>query len=187
MKTEDLRAMGLTDEQISKVMAENGKDINSAKAKFADYDSLKEQLANANKQIEEFKGMDIDGVRKSAEEWKQKAEQAEKDAAEKISNMERSQAEEAYASTLKFSSGAAKKAFLADLAGKKLPLQDGKLLGADDFTKAYKEADSAAFANDTPSVQVVLPGGNPTPETDPRKMNYTELCAYLEKHPEAKF
>ena len=31
MKREDLKAMGLTDEQIDKVMAENGKDIEKQK------------------------------------------------------------------------------------------------------------------------------------------------------------
>lgn len=78
----------LPKEIIDLIMEENGKDIEAVKAKFADYDSIKEQLAEANKQIEGFKGMDIDGVRKAAEEWKQKAEQAEKDAAQKIADMQ---------------------------------------------------------------------------------------------------
>lgn len=33
MKREDLAAMGLTDEQIEKVIAENGKDVQTANAK----------------------------------------------------------------------------------------------------------------------------------------------------------
>ena len=33
MKREDLIAIGLTDEQIERVMAENGKDVQSANAK----------------------------------------------------------------------------------------------------------------------------------------------------------
>ena len=32
--------------------------------------------------------MDVDGVKKAAEEWKQKAEQAERDAAQRIADME---------------------------------------------------------------------------------------------------
>lgn len=78
----------LPKEIIDLIMEENGKDIEAAKAKFADYDSVKGQLVEANKQIEGFKGMDIDGVRKAAEEWKQKAEQAENDAAQKIADMQ---------------------------------------------------------------------------------------------------
>lgn len=78
----------LPKEIIDLIMEENGKDIEAVKAKFADYDSIKEHLVEANKQIEGFKGMDIDGVRKAAEEWKQKAEQAENDAAQKIADMQ---------------------------------------------------------------------------------------------------
>ena len=78
----------LPKEIIDLIMEENGKDIEAVKSKFADYDSIKEQLTEANKQIEGFKSMDIDGVRKAAEEWKQKAEQAEKDAAQKIADMQ---------------------------------------------------------------------------------------------------
>lgn len=78
----------LPKEIIDLIMEENGKDIEAVKSKYADYDSVKEQLTEANKQIEGFKGMDIDGVRKAAEEWKQKAEQAEKDAAQKIADMQ---------------------------------------------------------------------------------------------------
>lgn len=44
MKTEDLKAQGLTDEQIAFVMAENGKDINREKVKA---DSYKSQLETA--------------------------------------------------------------------------------------------------------------------------------------------
>ena len=70
----------LPKEIIDLIMEENGKDIEAVKSKYADYDSVKEQLTEANKQIEGFKGMDIDGVRK--------AEQAEKDAAQKIADMQ---------------------------------------------------------------------------------------------------
>ncbi|MEF9989911.1 MAG: hypothetical protein RR716_05305 [Christensenellaceae bacterium] len=35
-------------------------------------------------QLEEFKGLDVEGIKKATEEWKQKAEQAEKDSAAKI-------------------------------------------------------------------------------------------------------
>lgn len=80
--------MELPKEVIDAIMEENGHDIENAKKPFADYDTIKEQLAAANQTIEDFKGMDIDGVKKAAEEWKQKAEQAERDAAQRIADME---------------------------------------------------------------------------------------------------
>lgn len=93
MKREFLQNIKVGDQPLPKevidmIMDENGHDIETVKAKFADYDTIKEQLTEANKQIEGFKSMDIDGVRKAAEEWKQKAEQAEKDAAQKIADMQ---------------------------------------------------------------------------------------------------
>lgn len=78
----------LPKEVIDLIMEENGRDIENAKKPFADYESIKEKLVAANKAIEDFKGMDIDGVKKAAEEWKAKAEQAEKDAAQRIADME---------------------------------------------------------------------------------------------------
>ena len=78
----------LPKEVIDAILDENSHDIGETKKQFADYDTLKEQLAAANKTIEDFKGMDIDGVKRAADEWKAKAEQVEKDAAARIADME---------------------------------------------------------------------------------------------------
>ena len=93
MKTEFLQNLkigetALTKEIIDAILAENGRDIEAAKKPFADYETIKQQLSDANKTIEDFKGMDVDGIKKAADEWKAKAEQAEKDAAAKIADME---------------------------------------------------------------------------------------------------
>lgn len=78
----------LTKEIIDAIMAENGNDIEAAKKPFADYETIKTQLSEANTTIEGFKAMDIDGIKKAADDWKLKAETAEKDAAAKIADME---------------------------------------------------------------------------------------------------
>ena len=76
-----------TEEIDKKVSAEIGRGF-VAKGDFnAKNDALKAaqaQLAEANQAIEGFKAMDIDGVKKAADEWKQKFEQAQKDADERI-------------------------------------------------------------------------------------------------------
>lgn len=46
---------------------------------------------------------------------------------------------------LKFSSNSAKKAFLADVIEKDLPVENDKILGFEDFVNAYKEQDAGAF------------------------------------------
>ena len=93
--------------------------------------ALSGQLAAANAKLE---GYDPD--------WKAKANAAEQQAAAKVAELECSYAAEREAAGLKFSSESARRAFLA---AKKLPLQDGKLLGFDDFAKQYKQADPGAF------------------------------------------
>ncbi len=68
----------LPKEIVDAIMAENGRDIEAEKAKHADYDTIKEQLAEAQKTIQGFKdqGQDIEAVRTKATEWEQKYNQA---------------------------------------------------------------------------------------------------------------
>jgi hypothetical protein len=56
MKTEDLQAQGLTEEQIKYVMAENGKDVNREKTKA---DGYKTQLDSAKEALKGFEGVDV--------------------------------------------------------------------------------------------------------------------------------
>jgi len=96
MKREDLEKIeGLNKEAIDSIMALNGKDIEAWKAKAstaeqaaaeakAQAESMTAQLAEAGKQIEAFKGMDIDGIKKAADDWKAKFEQAQADAQAQI-------------------------------------------------------------------------------------------------------
>lgn len=89
MKRDFLKNIKIGDQELSKeaidaILDENNRDIESVKAKYGGYDDIKQQLAEANKTIEEFRSMDIDGIKKAADDWKQKAEQAEREAAEKI-------------------------------------------------------------------------------------------------------
>lgn len=59
MKTEELKALGLTDEQITAVFKINGADVNREKDKAkADIDGLKEQLATAADSLKKFDGID---------------------------------------------------------------------------------------------------------------------------------
>jgi hypothetical protein len=77
----------LPKEIIDAIMAENGRDIEAAKKPYTDYDHIKSQLEEAQKAIEGFKSQDIDGVRKSAQEWQDKYNQAVKDHEAELANM----------------------------------------------------------------------------------------------------
>lgn len=139
MKTEDLKALGLNDDQVQKVFAMNGTDMNDLKQQVTtlttERDAARSQLGEANKKLE---GYDP--------EWRAKAEKAENDAKEQVAALQNDFAAQTAISAVKFSSESAKKAFLSDLKAKKLPLQEGKLLGFDDYLANYKKNDPGAFA-----------------------------------------
>ena len=79
----------LTKDIIDAIMAENGRDIEAAKAPFADYGTIKNQLTEAQKTIKGFQdqGSDIEALRKSANEWEDKYNQAIADHNQKLADM----------------------------------------------------------------------------------------------------
>lgn len=90
MKTEDLKAQGLTDAQIAFVMAENGRDIANVKKDIetltADRDKFKTQAETAEATLKGFDGINVDQLKKDIEDWKKKAEDIENDYKAKIAD-----------------------------------------------------------------------------------------------------
>jgi len=66
MKTEDLKAQGLNEEQIAFVMSEHGKSINTLKGENAaltvERDKYKESLDDVQTKLDAFKGIDVKNV-----------------------------------------------------------------------------------------------------------------------------
>lgn len=92
MKREDLIKAGITDDNlINAIMALHGQDIEGHKTKLTtattELEGLKKQLEDANGTIASFNGMDIEGIKKTAEDYKAKFEQAQKDAAAQIAQI----------------------------------------------------------------------------------------------------
>lgn len=86
MKREFLKELNLTDEQIDAVMAQNGKDIEAEKGKFADYEDIKSQLKAANDKIESFG--DVDAVKAEVEKYKADYKALQDESAKRIAHME---------------------------------------------------------------------------------------------------
>lgn len=170
MKREDIKKLfpEATDDQIDQVMNLHSADVgthkNSVTSLTTERDQLKEQLAEANKQIQSYKDMDIEAVKKSAADWEAKAKADTKALQDKLDAATYGFGVERAVSGLKFSSSAAKSQFIRDLTAKNLPLQEGKLLGLDDYVKTYKEQDPGAFAPDNdPKTPVAVKGGSGGP------------------------
>ena len=133
MKTEDLKALGLNDEQVQRVFAMNGADVNREK---------------------------------------QAAETAK-------AELQAGYAAQNASAGLHFTSASANKAFMADLAAKKLPLQGDSLLGFDDFVKTYRENDPGAFAADTKPARIVASAtGTPAAATGREEANAAIRAAF---------
>lgn len=171
MKRDEVKAIvpSITDEQLDRVMDLNGADIERQKQTIAtlttERDAARTQLGEANKKLE---GYDP--------EWKTKAERAESNARAQVAALQSDFAAESAVSGVRFSSESARKAFLSDLKARKLTLQDGKLLGFDDFLADYKMSDPNAFASGYPNVR---DGGDP--HNKPASTAREQFAAWFEQ------
>ena len=128
------------------MMKQNGIDVENVKGKHADYDELKRQLGEAGKTIEELKNKagDAAAIQKAAEEWKSKAEKAEKDAKAKMDALRLDFALERELGKAGARSARAVRAFL-DMG--KLKLEDGGPDGADEITGLKEQLDKVKSEN----------------------------------------
>ena len=92
MTKEFLKSLGIEGETADSIIAQASTEITDAEnaqaAKFGDYEDIKGQLSEANKQIEEFGKLDFEGVKKTAEEYKAKYDEAVKESAAKLEKMQ---------------------------------------------------------------------------------------------------
>lgn len=102
-------------------------------------DGYKKQLTEASATIESYKGMDIDGIKKSADEWKQKYETDTAALNQQIETQKRTFAAEKFLDGQKIKSPLAKKSILSDFMSQDLEFKDGTFVGADDYMKKMRE------------------------------------------------
>lgn len=190
MKREFLKTLELSDEAIDQIMAEHGKSVEKYKAEAGKVEGLNQTIADlqgqlnaANTQIEEFKGMDIDGIRKAADDWKEKAEQAAKDAENRIAQLQFDHALDAALSGARAKNAKAVKA-LIDMD--KLAFKDGEIGGLNEQLDKIKEDNDYLFESDKqePKFAGATPGAGTSKST--KDMTYSEMVDFLNKNPEAE-
>lgn len=139
----------LTKEAVEAIMAEHGKTKtgleNQIVSLTTERDTLQAQLGDASKEIQSYRDMDIDGIKTKAAEWEAKYNADTQALKDQLTAKEYEHTVSGAVAGMKFTSESAKKAFVADLTAKKLPVQEGKLLGLDDYVKTYRESDPGAF------------------------------------------
>ncbi len=172
MKTDELKAWGLTDEQSEKVMAQYGKDVSKLQKEneklTADRDKEKERADTAEETLKKFDGVDVETMQAELATWQQKAKDAEKDYADKLAQRDFEDALKEEIGGYKFTSEAAKKAIMAEIREAGLKVKDGKILGLSDLLAQMKEKDASAFVDEK---QEQLEAGRAKPFTGPLNQN----------------
>lgn len=160
-----------------------GKD--KFEAKETEVSNLNTQLSEANKQIEAFKEMDIESIKKSAEDYKQKFEQAQKEADTRIKEMQYDSDLTDYMKTLKINDDVHAENLKKMIKEKKLPFENGKLIGGDDVVNMYKEKYPSIFKaeEDIPNISAPTPGTNQNfVSGDPDKMDFATYKKWREQN-----
>lgn len=198
MKREFLKELRLTDEQIDKVMAENGKDIESAKkdyetletklsTKEREIKTLQGQLKTANKQIEDFEDVDIDDIKQKIEDYKKDYKKLKDEKEKEIEELQFNHILEGTLKGAKAKNIKAVKALL-DLEG--LKLNEGKIIGLDEQLESIKEENDYLFKTEEKKndIKFTRPGKGSKLEKvtqeEFRQMGYMEKLELKNKDPE---
>lgn len=161
MKTQDLIDLGLSQEVAEKIFVLHGKDIEklkeSAQTATTEMESIKNQLTEANKQIESFKGMKTqEEVDAAVSEYKTKFEQAQAEHEKELSSLKFDHALE---SALTGAKAKNIKAVQALLTKDTLKLKDdGTIEGLEDQLKAIKTENDYLFAGSKEPPKIVAGG-----------------------------
>lgn len=184
MKTEYLKELGLNAEQIGKVMAENGRDIEKYKATA---EKNAREAEQAGEKLAAYADADVDGLKSAAADWEKRYREDTAALKKQLGEAEYARSAEAAALGEKFSSEAARRAFLSDLKAAALPLAEGKLVGYGDFKEAWAEKDPAAFAGErqTPPPYAAATGSHPVlgAEKEISRMGYFERLELKKRDP----
>lgn len=151
MKTDFLKGLGLEQDAIDKIMAENGKDIAAEKAKTAkvegERDNYKSQLETATESLEKFKDVDPTAMQGEIDKLNQQLKDKETEYAAK-------EADRIFSDTIKeaikTAGGRNEKAVMAMLDMKALKESKNQ---SEDIKKALetvKESDAYLFGSDEP-------------------------------------
>lgn len=165
MKTEELKALDLTQEQIDAVFKINGKDIENAKSAAAaakdkeigtltaERDDLRTRLDTANETLKKFEGIDPQQIRTELQTYKTQAEEAEKKFTREITVRDQKDWLNAKLDEYGVKSPLARRQIITDVTSeadglKWQPSKDGKpgaFFGFDDYMKAAKAEDAGLY------------------------------------------
>lgn len=158
MKTEELTALGLTDEQAKQVIVIHGKDIESHKQQIEDRDkrittlegerdNFKTRFETADAALKKFEGIDPEKIQDEIQTYKDQLDTAKKDFAKQLTQRDQKDWITAQLDKYGVKSPFARKQLISDCMSEEsgLTWKDGAFFGFDDFMKAAKEKDESLY------------------------------------------
>mgnify|MGYP001625201909 CR=1 FL=1 len=144
---EFLKGLELDDETIDTIMSEYGKLVTRDKEKITE---LTQQIKDANDEIKSYKDMDIDSIKKSAEDWKTKYEEMEANQKAEKEKSIREERTNAFFNDVKFASNASKEGIIAEFNKKNFKYDEEaqKFQGASEWLEELKKNDAGAFISE---------------------------------------
>lgn len=205
MKRKFLEDMGLTKEQIDKILDENSQDIGRAKGDFEkvqgdlatanqEIAALKNQVADRDTQLETLKNStgDVEAMKQQIKALQDDNKAKDATHAAEIKQLKIDAAVTTALTGAKTKNAIAVKALLKDLDKAELG-EDGTIKGLAEQIEALQKSDAYLFDITTtkkPQVKGAKPGesGNEDGDykVDTSKMTYSELAAYMAEHPDVK-
>lgn len=158
MKTEELTALGLTDEQVKSVFALHGKDITPLQQQIADLtksngditaerDNLSTQLSAANDTLGKFGDLTPESMQAEIQKYKKQAEDAETNYKAQITARDQrdwiTKKLDEYGVTSPYARTALTNELMSADSG--LTWKDNTFFGFDDFMKVAKAKDSTLY------------------------------------------
>lgn len=151
MKTEELTAIGLSEEQATQVLAIHGKDIEKHKKTITtletEKEGLKGQLSTAEAALQKFEGIDPQQIQQEIQTYKEQAEAAQKNFQAQITARDQrdwlKQKFDEYGVASPYARKQLETECMAEGSG--CAWKDGAFFGFDDFMKAAKAKDNSLY------------------------------------------
>jgi len=163
MRTEELAALGLTREQISKVLAMNGKSIAEHKKKIAEIeaerDTLKAEAEKAEATLLSLEGVDAEQVIAEIQSYKDAIANAQNNFDKQMTMRDQKAWVDKKLDEYGVNSSFARQQLTADIMSEDSGLvwQDGEYYGFDDYMRAAKEKDGSLYQEKDTSAVVEVP------------------------------
>ena len=137
-------------------------------AKITELSGVRQQLTDANAEIQSYKDMDIDGIKQKASEWENKYNTETAALNEKLAQQERAFARDLFFKSYQFSSQFAEDGVKAAFDKQDFKLVDGEFMGAKDYMNKLMTDDATKSAFVFEPADGGNEGGDPQPPYQPQ-------------------